>query len=454
MNKNTFFNILFAIIVTTLTSSCIMTTASSGLAYDVWDESETPIDSDFIIDSAAKFAWLVKQTTTSGNTYTLVVNIDLDKKDLSPISGGFQGTFRGEGHTIKNLKLFNRQNTGLFSKLVGASPSIKAKVEDLKIILGDGTLTSGIVEGAGVLAGYAENADITGVIVSAERSAKLDITTTVGLSLHVGGIVGKSETNSTISESSSTVNVTATNTATTMASTFVGGITGLTTGVTIKSCSAKGNITVVSRLPFAGGIVGSVNNTTTTINLCYATGSVTADATSGDAHAGGVVGQNSGTTSRSYSIGAVTATSASNSAFAGGIAGKTETSSIITSCYATGAIFASYTTGSGSSHAGGIAGANGTGSTGNDCISINNNITASGTNSFAGNISGSNDSPWSGNTSSFGTQIEASNTTDVINGDNFYLHGNLRQKVTTPAFGWLETDWRFRTNQDPKLYWE
>ena len=461
MNKNTFFNILLTIIVTALTSSCIMTTASTGLIYDVWDGSETPIDSDFIIDSAAKFAWLVKQTTTSGNTYTLVVNIDLENRDLAPVSGGFNGTFEGEGHTIKGLKLTNRQNTGLFSEIKGTSGN-PAKVQNIKIVLADGTLTSSTVQSAGVLAGHAENAKITSVTVSATNGAKLAIRSGC-MDLYVGGIIGNSYSNVTISNSSSNVAIVTTSDDPS-SQVHAGGITGEINNSIIKSCYAKGNVEASGITTRAGGIAGNGHfGTTAEINLCYyTTGTVTAisNGTTGSyaAYAGGIIGQNYDVTTRCYSTGTVEATSDYNNTFAGGISGELFDGTIEL-CYATGNITAHSLPFM--ARAGGILGHNNIGTSVMDCIFLRGNINASGANPFAGNIAGDTNVAYTNNNTAASVGINRNPTsgdTDVHNG-NLDTYDNLLQKVTTSAFGssafgWSDFDWRFTTGQHPKLEWE
>ena len=109
----------------------------------------------------------------------------------------------------------------------------------------------------------------------------------------------------------------------------------------------------------AGGLVG-YNSNRGTITNSYATGNVTATASS-NAFAGGLAGYNTGTIANSYAVGAVTATASSSSAYVGGLAGINN-SGTITNSYATGNVTATASTtstsASSSTYAGGLVGNN------------------------------------------------------------------------------------------------
>jgi len=182
-------------------------------------------------------------------------------------------------------------------------------------------------------------------------------TTSTSSAVYSGGITGR---NGLISGSGNIGSIVAINTSDsgTSNASYAGGITGLTTRP-ITDCYNTGDVTSVSRLPFAGGIVGSASSAVT-VTSSFNTGHVTAGGLdSNPARAGGIAGQTAGPITNCYNTGDITGenmtsgTSSSRTARAGGIAG--ETSNVIRNCYSTGTV-AAYTGNSNVPLAGGIAG--------------------------------------------------------------------------------------------------
>ena len=460
MKKNIFLYVLFLVVsMSLLTSSCIMTTASTGdyLIYDVWDGStemepmENESGSIYNIYNARQLYTLQQRGTyPAGDTYRLKANIDLAGKNWTPIgtsSSYFQGTFEGEGHTIKGLKLPNLNNTGLFCWIQGVSSLNTAKVENLNIILSDGNITSSTVHRVGVLAGYAQYAEITNVTISAASGAKLNIISTASMDLYVGGIIGDSLSDTTISESSSNVNITAKSFSFNCSS---GGISGKITSANITKCYNRGKIFAESSatITHAGGITGTMENSAS-ISSSYSTGEITATGY-GSAYSGGIAGL-AKSISYCYATGDVSAIT-SSSAFAGGIAGYLN-SSTINNCYARCNITTNTSSITDFAFAGGILGNRSSGVVMN-CIFLRGIINASGTICYAGNIAGTfNGADINNTASSSGIHRDPmSSDTDANNGtlDNY---ADLLQTVTTTTFNW-GSEWRFRTGHDPKLQWE
>ena len=182
--------------------------------------------------------------TLSAN-YIQTADIVLTQGNWTPIGdslNSFIGTYNGNGHTIKGLRINNTdsfaQNQGMFGYI-----DTDGKVEKLGLI--DVNITSrGYVSGiAGINGGTIQNCYVTGSVTS------------IG---NTGGI---------------------------------GGIAGNNYGI-IRNCYNTGSVTGVVT---CGGIVG-INSSGGTIQNCYATNSVTSSGTSVDA--GGIVGSNEGGTIR------------------------------------------------------------------------------------------------------------------------------------------------------------
>ena len=207
----------------------------------------------------------------------------------------FNGSFDGNGHTIKGLQI----------KITGSS-----------------TVYAGLF-------GYVEKCTIQnlGMVDSC-----IKVTSTPSSSV-AGGIVGYAYSG-TISDCYNTGSVTASSTS---RSSYAGGIVGEAYSSTITDCYNIGSVTASatstssSSHAYAGGIVGETYSGTTITN-CYNTDIITATASFSHAYAGGIVGEAySGTTiTNCYNTGIITAKDGFS--HTGGIAGCAE-SSTITNCY-------------------------------------------------------------------------------------------------------------------------
>jgi hypothetical protein len=122
-----------------------------------------------------------------------------------------------------------------------------------------------------------------------------------------------------------------------------------------KSRYTGGTVYCRSAYPYAGGVIG-YHYTGSEVKECHATGTVTAEG-SNLPYAGGVAGYISGAAKveNSYSHAMVNAFSTAKQALAGGIAGATAKPSLLSKCYATGAV-AARIDGSGTEDAGGSLG--------------------------------------------------------------------------------------------------
>lgn len=208
----------------------------------------------------------------------------------------FSGTFDGNGYKVKNLSLrieFDAKcYVGLFGVLSGTVKNLglqQANIEATKIV------TDQFINGyTGGICGRAE----TGSTIS-----DCSFSGTLTGSGYTGGIAGFS--GGTVTKCHNGGTVSGSNRET-------GGIVGwLHNSGCVSICKNTGSV-VQKNSSYAGAIVGGINMPCT-INDCYNAGSVTSDS-----HAGGIVGfMPQGTLKNCYNVGTVTASTS-----AGGIIGS------------------------------------------------------------------------------------------------------------------------------------
>ena len=238
------------------------------------------------VEDLVKLAELTNAgVNTTGKTFYLTADLDLGahcNKELAEGRGGwepigknfsnrFKGTFDGNGHVIKNLKIVRETSNyqGLFGYIEGG---------ELKNI--------GIIDAEIRCIGY------TGGLVGQASSSSITNSYTTGnvngTSSYVGGLVGYASSGS-ISNSYTTGNVTGQGER-------VGGLAGSASSIT--NSYATGNVTGQGER--VGGLVGSSSS----ISNSYATGNV-----SGTEQVGGLIGSASSTITNSYATGTVKGTS-------------------------------------------------------------------------------------------------------------------------------------------------
>ena len=242
----------------------------------------------YTVSSATELAYIAEQVKKSSEGYyyyqkviQLTQDIDLEGTELSigiydpsgENSKYFYGTLDGNGHSIKGLKIENKDQdyVGLFPYL--------AKYATVKNL----TLEEPVIETkgsrVGALAGYSNNANIENChVIDAEIS---------GIT-NVGGLIGQLG-GGNITNCSATGIITATNDQ-------VGGIigsTGYNITAVITACWFNGTLKADYESGRAGGIVGVIGNSTATITACYASGSFSSGTTSSivpSCSLGGIVG--------------------------------------------------------------------------------------------------------------------------------------------------------------------
>ena len=287
----------------------------------------------------------------SGKTITLTKDIDLggnrETKTNSWVSIGnnkmtFNGTFRGNGHKIKNLYIDMTGTAaaadgyrGLFGQTNGADISgITFEGVDLT------TSTTNYYHNVGTLVGYARATDVSDITADGEI-------TIPAKSAYTGGLAGKFS--GTITDCVNNVDVTS--------GYQVGGIVGTTydnNGTKIIRCINNGTITAkttgTTKTYASGGIAGMLYRADDEIRYCINTGTVTGTNQSlgGILGTGGASYKNTQVNS-SYNVGAVKAEATSS--YVGGIVGYANISyaPVVAKCYNAGEL-------SGSSYIGGIIG--------------------------------------------------------------------------------------------------
>ncbi len=233
-------------------------------ADDITEPSQ--VDGVYQITSGSELAWLAKEVNAGrGASYNAVLcnDIDLGSENWTPIgktsSTAYKGTFDGQYHEIKNLKITgsNSNHYGLFG-VVGTGTVKNLTVSGEITISGSGSSTYGIASIAGSL-------NNTGTIENCINKA------TVSGNYNTAGIVGyMSSSNGTVTSCANTGNISGNNSA--------GGIVGQLNGKgTVDHCYNTGDITAaVSK---AGGGVGYLYASSSyyknTVSACYSTGKVT-----------------------------------------------------------------------------------------------------------------------------------------------------------------------------------
>ena len=165
---------------------CVFPCHAGGEIYDVWDGTSmtaiTPIGDVYTVNSAAELRWVAQQNNVesgfAGKTIRLGANIDLAGYSWQPIGSAtvpFAGTFEGQHHLIRGLRLFTGSDgVGLFG-YIGASGHVS------NIGISGGNIIADSQRRVGALAGVC-----LGNISSCWSSAEISVSGYV-----TGGLVGE-----------------------------------------------------------------------------------------------------------------------------------------------------------------------------------------------------------------------------------------------------------------------
>lgn len=190
------------------------------------------------INAAAQLLTIGSDPNLFAKHYVLVSSIDLSNTSIAgSVVTLFSGSFDGDGHTIRNLRIDGGHSRALFGLI---TPD--GKVKNLGVVDVDVRVASNAGGLAAISLGSIDNCYSTGQII--------------GLSHAAGGLVGANE--GTVANSYSTAAVTG--------SAYAGGLVGENTG-TVASCHFTGEVRGYS---WVGGLVG-FNSGEVTSSYCTTT---------------------------------------------------------------------------------------------------------------------------------------------------------------------------------------
>jgi hypothetical protein len=239
------------------------------------------VSPDIGICTAAQFNDIIRGDSNNlSRTYQLLADINLSNySPWEPIgtnaTEAFTGKLKGNGHTIGGLKFQHANGSILFSNALytGLFGYIdKAEITNLSVEAGYdfSALTDSHEQYFGIIAGYANGANLTKITVSSS-STSYTIRKS-GSDVHAGGIVGVAN-DTLIDKSTSSLKFIVSNPDN---ASIVGGIAGYNNGSGVISNSYTTGYIVANgnNEAYAGGIVGynkaNINNT-------YATGNISAN---------------------------------------------------------------------------------------------------------------------------------------------------------------------------------
>lgn len=272
--------------------------------------------------------------TNPAGSYALANSYDAGQDGTyatPPIATVFTGTFNGLGNTISNLTINDPTNdvlVGLFAETANGATLSSIRLQNESVTGASGSSQENLTESIGGLVGYADGSTISHVFVSGVGSG--------GTYAPLGGVAGAMA--GTAEDSGSAMSISG------GAGGAAGGLLGIADQAEITYSYATGNVTGSG---YVGGLVGF--NYTTLIEQSRATGAITG--VDIYTNAGGLVGINEGTVSKSSASGVVTCqfTCGGLAGMNGGSPSGTDT---ITRSYATGSVSA------GAGVAGGLVGFN------------------------------------------------------------------------------------------------
>lgn len=258
----------------------------------------------------------------SGLIQNYKLNVDIDFNNLGidipenidvsqSISGEFTGTFDGQGHTIRNVNtdipLFetlyngikdlkidglNINNTqtqciGAIGKLKSGSTLDNVHLKNVIITVNNISQNTYI----GGLCGYIDGSETVVIRDSLVNGIRVEMAENNSYQYIIGGLIGSSN-NSKLSITNCYVQeIEVVSGGLNEKTDGVGGIIGNAGSdsiVKIENCYTQGDIVVT--YPYAGGIFGTIKNTSSTVKYCYSLVNITGNMTSGDEYIGGIGG--------------------------------------------------------------------------------------------------------------------------------------------------------------------
>ncbi len=233
-------------------------------------------ESAFTIDSAEELAGVSKlsleeNVTFDGVTLRLTRDIDLDGHKWTPIRT-FDGTFEGQGHTVSNMYVEEKDAvSGFFGYLSGGALVKDLTVADAEVVVPP---TNGYFY-QGVFAGWANNASV----INCGTSGSLTVDASASDVPSVGGFIGSCKGNTSLRNCWSFVDVKATSTEKPV---MLGGMVGqwenAADGAEMVDCYFGGSAEAAEATTSTAGILGaalSFNGEVVLISGCVSYGTLT-----------------------------------------------------------------------------------------------------------------------------------------------------------------------------------
>jgi hypothetical protein len=277
------------------------------------------VDGYIPIGSYAEFK-LIAESANLGKKYKQENDIDLLNENWTVVGNDntpFTGEYDGGEYEITNLKINVTTNTvGLFGQVNNAT------LRNIRLV-------SGVVNAGMDIGGVCGKSNGTTSITNCHSGVAV-----TGTDNSIGGICGAAVGGATtITSCRNTGNVKSTGAS----NVYIGGIVGYLSGTTIKikDCDNSGEI---EGYKFTGGIGGGSNATTAEITACRNSGTIknTGGDISGGIVAGVVQSGKAVTVTACYNTGSVNYSGSNN--YAGGITSGFSTGSTIIACYNTGTV--------------------------------------------------------------------------------------------------------------------
>lgn len=233
-------------------------------------------ESAFTIDSAEELAGVSKlsleeNVTFDGVTLRLTRDIDLDGHKWTPIRT-FDGTFEGQGHTVSNMYVEEKDAvSGFFGYLSRGALVKDLTVADAEVVVPP---TNGYFY-QGVFAGWANNASV----INCGTSGSLTVDASGSDVPSVGGFIGSCKGNTSLQNCWSFVDVKATSTEEPV---MLGGMVGqwenAADGAEMVDCYFGGSAEAAEATTSTAGILGaalSFNGEVVLISGCVSYGTLT-----------------------------------------------------------------------------------------------------------------------------------------------------------------------------------
>lgn len=233
-------------------------------------------ESAFTIDSAEELAGVSKlsleeNVTFDGVALRLTRDIDLDGHKWTPIRT-FDGTFEGQGHTVSNMYVEEKDAvSGFFGYLSGGALVKDLTVADAEVVVPP---TNGYFY-QGVFAGWANNASV----INCGTSGSLTVDASGSDVPSVGGFIGSCKGNTSLRNCWSFVDVKATSTEEPV---MLGGMVGqwenAADGAEMVDCYFGGSAEAAEATTSTAGILGaalSFNGEVVLISGCVSYGTLT-----------------------------------------------------------------------------------------------------------------------------------------------------------------------------------